>query len=109
MKRAFCFRLRLGLVMGAQAAPLGLARRRWSARLAPPSGPPVKCVGNPGEGLGQGEQVPVIHPPGIQGGGEHGQCRWPAAPLGTFATGTSRTTVTTRSTSTTLSTTWTAA
>ena len=47
-----------------------------------PSGPPVECLGNASEGLGKGRQVPVIHPPGIQCGGELGQRRWPRRALG---------------------------
>jgi hypothetical protein len=47
-----------------------------------PSGPPLECVGDPGEGLGQSGQVPVIDTPGIQGGGELGQRRCPFRALG---------------------------
>ena len=57
-------------------------RLRSSARSESPSRTPVKCIGDAGEGLGQGGQVPVIHTPGIQGSGELGQRRWPFRALG---------------------------
>ncbi len=59
-----------------------LSRRGSSAWSESPSGPPVECVGDVGKALGQGGQVPVIYPPGIQRGGELGQCRWPCRALG---------------------------
>jgi len=62
--------------------PAGLARGRSSAWSASPSGPPVECVGNAGEGVGQGGQVPVVHPPGIKCGGELGQRGGPCRTLG---------------------------
>ena len=52
-------------VIGALVSVFGVAIR-----------PPVECVGDPGAGLGQCGQVPVINPPGIQRGGELGQRRW---------------------------------
>src|SRR5665647_2677858 len=57
-------------------------RVRSSLLSESPSRTPVKCIGDIGEGLGQGGQVPVIYTPGIQGGGELGQRRWPFRALG---------------------------
>jgi hypothetical protein len=44
--------------------------------------PPVEGVSHAGKGLGQGRQVPVIHPPGIQSDGELGQRPGPFRALG---------------------------
>ena len=51
--------------------------RRSSPRSESPSRTPVKCIGDIGKSLDQVGQVPVIYTPGIQGGGELGQRRWP--------------------------------
>ena len=47
-----------------------------------PSRTPVEGIGDVGKGLGKGGQVPVIHTPGIQSGGELGQRSWPFRALG---------------------------
>jgi hypothetical protein len=57
-------------------------RARSSPRSESQSRTPVKCISDVDKGLGQGWQVPVIYTPGIQGGGELGQRRWPFRALG---------------------------
>jgi hypothetical protein len=48
-------------------------RRERGGGSEPQSGPPVEGIRDVGKGLSKGGQVPVVHPPGIEGGGELGQ------------------------------------
>jgi len=55
---------------------------RSSACSESPSGTTFESFGDVGKGLGQGGQVPVVHPTGIQCGGELGQRTGPRRALG---------------------------